>query len=80
MSNKLNANLKMIIYFRIYYSIIDYLFYLKRALIKAGGIVKKVNADQNDHALIPLYRLPQGLKRIELEKLKMPGIKIKCLI
>jgi hypothetical protein len=36
------------------------------------------DGDENDK--IPLYRLPQGLKRIELEKMKKPGTSNQTLL
>lgn len=52
-------------------------FYDLRLNLRLEGQAKS-NADANhsqeaESQHIPLYRLPQGLKRIELDKLKLPG-------
>lgn len=46
---------------------------------KAKNKTKKFNDENEEEKPVPLYRLPQGLKRIELEKLKMPGMVVVIL-
>jgi hypothetical protein len=56
---------------------------LQSSLDKSAELKSKIEpVDQKEARLgdrIPLYRLPQGLKQIELEKLKVPG-KERCYV